>query len=97
MPSPNGLDDAILDQHGADRLIAGTEPLRHADDVGNDALVLEGEARAAAAHAAHHLVEDEEHAVAVANLANALEVAGHGRHGAERRADDRLGDERHHR
>ena len=67
----NGLDDAILDQHGADRLITGTEPLRHAHDVGNDALVLEGEAGAAAAHAAHHLVEDEEHAVAVANLADA--------------------------
>ena len=93
----NGVDDAVRDQHGADRLIAGAEPFRHADDVGNDALMLEGEARAATAHAAHHLVEDEKHAVTVANLADALEIAGHGGHGAERRADHRLGDEGHHR
>jgi hypothetical protein len=40
-------------------------------DVGRDAFLLAGVQRAAAAHAAHHLVEDQQHAVAVADLADA--------------------------
>ena len=52
---------------------------------------------AGAAHPAHHLVEDQEHAVAVANLADAPEIARNGGHRAQGRADHRLGDESHHR
>jgi hypothetical protein len=48
---------------------------------------------AGAAHAAHDLVEDQQHAVAVADLAQALQVTGDRRGGAEAGAGHRLGDE----
>src|SRR5262249_15134670 len=49
--------------------------------------------RPGAAHPAHDLVEDQEHAIAVADLADAPEIARHCRHRAERRPRYRLGDE----
>jgi hypothetical protein len=49
--------------------------------------------RTGATHAAHHLVEDQEDAVAVADLADALEVVWHSRSCAERCADHGLGNE----
>ena len=52
--------------------------------------------RARAAHAAHDLVQDQEHAVAIADLADRPEIARHRRHRAERRADHGLGDEPDH-
>ena len=85
------------EQHGADRLVAAAQPLGDGHEVGRDAFLLAGVQRAGAAHAAHHLVEDQQHAVAVANLADALEVAFGRRHGAGGGADHRLGDEGHHR
>ena len=42
---------------------------------GHDAFLLAGVQRAGAAHAAHHLVQDQQHAVAIADLANGREVA----------------------
>ena len=47
-------------------------------------------------HAAHHFVEDQEHAILVAYLADALEISLDRGHGAERGADDRLRDKGHH-
>ena len=46
--------------------------------------------------AGHHLVGDEQHVMAVADLANHLEVPGRGGCHAQRRADDRLGYECRH-
>src|SRR6266545_1776931 len=46
--------------------------------------------RAGAAHAAHHLVENEQDAVAVADIAHALEITRHRRDRPQRGADDRL-------
>ena len=82
------------DEQRADRLIAGAQTLGDRQHVGRDALLLARVARAGAAHAAHHFVEDQQHAVAVADFADALEVAGRRGNRAERRADDGLGDER---
>src|SRR5215471_2313531 len=48
--------------------------------------------RARAAHAAHHLVENEQHAVAVADVAHALKITRHRGDRAQGGADDRLGD-----
>src|SRR6185436_7586517 len=92
----DGFVDRLADHHGADRLIPGAEALRDRDDVRYHAFALERPHRAAATHAAHHLVEDEEHAMPVADLAHAPEVAGHGRYAADRCTGDRLGDERDH-
>ncbi len=52
--------------------------------------------RAGAAHAAHHLVEDQQNAVAIAQLAHAAEVARHRRQRARGGTCDGLGDERDH-
>ena len=51
---------------------------------------------AGAPHAAHHLVQNQQHAVAVANLADAFQIAGHRRHRARRCAHHRLGHKGHH-
>src|SRR2546421_9778405 len=81
------------DHQGADRLIAGAKALGDGDHVGNHALALEGPHRAAAAHAAHHFVEDQQDAVAIADLAHAFEVARYRRWGAQRWTRDRFLDD----
>jgi hypothetical protein len=48
--------------------------------------------RARAAHTAHHLVENEQHAVAVADIAHAPKITRHRGDRAQGGADDRLGD-----
>ena len=54
---------------------AAAQALGHGDQVGHHTFLLAGMQGAGAAHAAHHLVEDQQHAVAVADLAHRLEVA----------------------
>ena len=48
---------------------------------------------AGAAHATHHFVQDQQDAVAIADLADAFEISRRRGHRAECRADHRLGDE----
>src|SRR5687768_9347645 len=50
---------------------------------------------APAPHPAHQLVGDQEHAMPVADLADAGEIVGNGSDAAKRRRDDRLGNEGH--
>ena len=69
--SRDRVDDARLRQHRADRLVAAAQALGDGHQVGHHAFLLAGVQRAGAAHAAHHLVEDQQHAVAVADLAHA--------------------------
>src|SRR3546814_13736554 len=57
-------------------------------------LLFAGVQRAGPAHAAHHLVEDEENPVAVADLPGAPEIAGNRRGRPECRTDYGFGDER---
>ena len=96
-PEPFGdrLEDVPAEQHRADRLVAAAQPLGDGHQVGRDAFLLARMQRAGAAHAAHDLVEDQQHAVAVADLADALEIARDRRHRAGGGADHRLGDEGH--
>ena len=82
-----------MHQQGADRRKTAAQALRDRHQVGTDSLLLAGVQRAGAAHAAHHLVENEQNAVPVADLAHAAEVAGHGRDRAERGSDHRFGHE----
>jgi len=92
-----GVVDVVGQQHRADRLVAAAQPLGNGHQVGRDAFLLAGVQGAGATHAAHHLVEDQEHAVAVADLADALEIAGRRRHRAGRGTDHCFGHESHHR
>ena len=87
------LDDLRRDQHAADRLVAAAQALGDHLDVRRDALLLPGVHRAGAAHAAHHLVEDQQRAVPVADLAHALEIAGQRGDAAGGGADHGLGQE----
>ncbi len=85
-----------MGQEGTDRLVAGAEPLGHGEDVRRDAIFRTGIEMAGAAHAAHHLVEHQQHAVAVADRAEAREIARHRFCAAQRRPGDRFGKERRH-
>ena len=56
---PDGVDDVPAREHGADRLIAAAQSLGDGLDIGRDAFLLPRVQRAGAAHAAHHLVENQ--------------------------------------
>ena len=90
------LGDAPLREHRADRLIAAPETLGDRQQVRHDAFLLARVQGTGTAHAAHHLVEDQQDAVAVAQLADAAQVARHRRQRAGGRADHRLGDKSDH-
>ena len=81
------------DRHRAHRLRAVGEALGHRHDVRRHAEALRGERLPGATEAADHLVEHEQDAVRVADLAQALQVAL-GRHEAAGRAGDRLDEAR---
>ena len=68
--------DGVAGDDGADRGVGGGEALRGEDHVRADVVEVGGEPRADAAEAGDHLVGDEQDAVAVADRADALEVAG---------------------
>ena len=69
-----GLEHLLANENGPDRREAAAEPLGNGHQVGRDAFLLAGMQRACATHAAHDLVQDQQDAVPVADLADALEV-----------------------
>ena len=73
-PGHEGLVDVAFREHGAHRHGAAGESFRGGDEVRGDAEAVGGEAVAAAAECRDDLVEDQENAVAVADLAQPLEV-----------------------
>ena len=92
------LIDALGGDHRPHRRVGGGQRLRRRDDVGLIVVALAAEPVAEPAPGADHLVGDQQHVVAVADLAHALEVAVLGRDAAacvlERLQDhggDRLG------
>src|SRR5436309_9709590 len=71
------LGHASAGEHGAARYVAARHSLARRQDVGPHARpVLHPEPPSGAAHARHHLVGDEEHAVAVARLPHAAVILG---------------------
>ena len=66
---------SLARDHAAHRHGSGRHPLGEGDHVGLDAIALGGERRAETAEAGDDLVEDEQNAVFVADLAQALEIA----------------------
>jgi len=86
----DGVENLVPHHEGADRRVAPAQPLRERHQIGAHALLLAGMQRARAAHAAHHFVENEQHAVAVADVAHALEITRHRGDRAQGGADDGL-------
>ena len=78
------LHDRVSRDHGADDAVRGGEPLRGGHEVGPDVVPLGAEPGAHPAEARDHLVGAEQDAVAVADLADALEVPGRRRERAAR-------------
>ena len=74
-PVAHLVDDLAARDHRAERDVARVDPLRDGDDVRDDVPVLAREPPPGAAEAGHHLVEDQQDPVAVADLADRLEVA----------------------
>ena len=56
--------------------------------------MVHGEVAPRAAHAGHHLVSDQQNAVAPANFGNAFDISGRRNHRAQRRTAYRFKDER---
>ena len=88
-----GADDrvvhALADRHGPHRLRPVGDALGHRHHVGRHAEALRGERLAGAAEAADHLVEHQQDAVRVADLAQPLQVTLR-RHQHAGRTRDRL-------
>ena len=91
-PGGHRVDHTLARQGAADRLIARAETLGDGDDVRRRVLRGDRKQGAGPAHAAHHLVGDEQHPVVVADLADAAEIARRRRHAAQGRAGHRLRD-----
>jgi hypothetical protein len=89
------LEHAVRGDHRAHRDIRRSERLGGGDDVGLIAVALASEPVAEPAPGADHLVGDEQHVVAVADLSHAVEVAVLGRDAAAgvlQRLEDHRGD-----
>ena len=91
-PAKKGSATSPADDDGAERLVAGGEDLRQQHQVGHDAEALARRPAAEPPDAGHHLVADQQHAVAVADLAHRPQVAV-GRREDAAGADHRLGEE----
>src|SRR5690606_9756346 len=63
------FEDALGEDRCANGLIAGSKPFCTGKDVGRNTVLLTAIERAGTAHAAHDFIEDEQDAIAVANLA----------------------------
>ena len=97
MPVAAPVHDRVVDRtahaHGAHRNRRVGDSLGHRHHVRHDAELLGGERRAESAEARDDFVEDEQNAVAVADLAQPLEIAL-GRNEHARRSGNRLDDDR---
>ena len=92
----NGVVNPLGAHDRADRLVARREALPERHDVGDDAVLLARQEGAGPPRAAHHFVEDQQDSMAVANVADAFEIARDRWHRARGRADHGFRDKCHH-
>ncbi len=92
--SEDRLDDGSGRGSEAERPVARRGAFRRDEDVGSDAPVVDSEPAAGAAETGHHLVGDKQYAVSPADISDGRPVVIGRDSGAQRRADDGLGDER---
>jgi len=90
----DGVEDLGLHQERAYRRITTAESLRERHKVGAHAFLLAGMQRARTPHAAHHFIENEQHAVTVTDITHAREISGHRGDGTQGGTDDRLDNKR---
>ena len=86
-------DHMARHQDAAHRLIAAAQSLRDHLDIRRDRFLFPGMHGAGAAHAAHHLIQDQQRAVTRADLPHRPEIAGQRRDAAERCTHHRFRDE----
>src|SRR5262249_13059883 len=89
----NRREDLLADQQRTDGRETATHALGDRQQIWAYPFLLAGVQGARSAHSAHHFVENEQDAVAVADFSPALEIARHRRDRAHGRADDGLRDE----
>src|SRR5262249_26389212 len=75
-------EDLFLHEERPYGRIAAAQSLRYCHQVGTCSFLLAGMQRAGAPHSAHHLVEDEQDVMPIADIADTLEIARHRRNGA---------------
>ena len=92
----DGRVDGIRRGDEPERPVARRRPLGRHEDVRPDAPVIEREPAPGSPEAGHDLVGDEQHAVPAADVGDGRPVAVGRDDRGQRRADDRLGDERGH-
>ena len=88
------LANVVANRHRRERGIAAADALAQDHEVGHDAVVLDAEVAAGPTEARDDLVDDQQHAVAIADLADLREVFGLRLDGSAHRRHDGLGDER---
>ena len=93
VPLVDRLRHLAREHAGAQRQIAAAQPFGDGHQVRLDAVMFQGAPGAAAAGAAHHLVGDHQHAVAVADVADTAGIAVGGGNGAAGGTHHRLEDE----
>jgi len=74
-PVSQDSNDLAVDEDSSDRRIPAAETFADGQDVWDHVFLLEGEEGACPADAAHDLVEDEEDAVSITDLADCFKVS----------------------
>ena len=73
-PVRQRVKDRVGAKHRPDRLVARTQALGDAQNIRRDPVCIAGKELAGPSHPAHHFVENEQHAITVADLADAPEI-----------------------
>ena len=90
-----GVVDRVTDRHAPEGHVARGDALGEGQQIRHNIEIVDTEPLPGAAEAGHHLVGDEDDAVAVADLPHARHIAGRGHHdagGAGNRFQDDRGD-----
>src|SRR5580700_7875875 len=91
--TPHFVDVSLLNDERRERRVATSETLAEDDEVGSQRGSMAGEEGATTSGPAEHLVGDDEDAVSIAEMPDALEVPTGGHRRARRGTDDRFDDE----
>ena len=89
----NTLVNIPLGDNSTDGLITATQTLGQRDDIRRYPFLFKGKIAAGSPATGHHLIHDQQHLVAVTDIADNLKVTFNSRYGAQCRANDGLDNE----